>query len=341
MRSGGGADDGKAKRGSRTKAGINFTGSGAWFGNSLLEYAGVKKAERAPPEERAEQAMKEETRNVDLSLWLGARLPALVFIIILGCFTYLYHVAPIVPWLCVFFALDFALIVTWPPKMVGGRRRTPMDWMNMTSWLAHIGIAILVGLGNYGILEAWVNTTFLREYNDVKPTADPMSLQDGGILNFQSGTKLDVDSAAGYKFWLYRYCAAPIVHESEPTAAPISFWAVGIGCCASRGDFTCGSAEEASARSAMPLRPHNLPPEIVDHYDHAIRMSAAANGFEVSKNRMFVMWSKDPHALGEQAWWISSVIFLVLSLVTLCIYQCTSSAIWWSANLPPPKKDDP
>jgi hypothetical protein len=314
-----------------SKAGLNLTGNFAGF-NHVLSWAGVNKAERVPPEERAEKAMKEEHRNVNTKLWLGARLPAVVFIVILGAFTYTYHISPAVPWLCVFFAVDFAIIVTWPPKMIMGRRRTINDWSDMATWIAAVFLSTCIGLTNYAVLEYWVNTSFLREYNNVQATSDPVAVQDGGVLNFAAGTKLDVDSAAGYKFWLNRYCAAPIVKD-DPPLSPVSFWAVGIGCCKSRGDFTCDSAEDSSAQAAMPLRPHNLPPEVVKHYDRAIAMSAAASGIEVSKNKMFVLWQKDPHAVGKQAWWICSIVFLVLSLMALCIYQCISSRIWWHANL--------
>lgn len=323
----------KDKPKSRASAGLHLTGYFSGF-NTVLDRFGIKKAERASPEERAQKAKEQDSKqtveNVELKRWIGARLPALAFILILGSFTYLYHVSPIVPWLFVFFSLDFALIVTWPPKMIAGRRREASDWNSFWSWMIHVSLAVSIGLANYAIIENWVNTTFLREYNDVSPTSDPVIVQDGGILNFKSGTKLDVDSAAGYKFWLHRYCAAPIVGPDDPAAAPIGYWAVGIGCCKSRGDFTCDSGEDANAISAMPLRPHNMPPELVERYDHAIQMSAAASGFEVSKNRILVTWQLDPHGVGKTAWWTSSITFLVLATVTLIVYQCMADRIYLS-----------
>jgi len=122
----------------------------------------------------------QESPGIPLStqLWLGARLPFCAFIIILGAFTYLYHVAPIMPWLFVFLAVDFAVLVTWPPKEIGTKRRNFWDWGPILSWVLAVCFAIALGLTNYAIIEGWVNTTFLREYNDVKFDTDPRAVSD-------------------------------------------------------------------------------------------------------------------------------------------------------------------
>merc|ERR1719352_1875459 len=54
--------------------------------------------------------------------WLGARLPFCAFCIILGSFTYTYHIFPWMPWIIVFVCLNFAVLVTWPQKGVGLNR---------------------------------------------------------------------------------------------------------------------------------------------------------------------------------------------------------------------------
>lgn len=300
---------------------MHFTGPLSSLGNSLLQRFGVKTAERdgAGPEagQAGERKLQAQGVPLNVQLWLGARLPFVAFVSILGFFTYMYHISPIVPWLTVFLALDFAIIVCWPAKMIGTKRRSFWDWGPMYSWAFAVGCAVLFGLLNYGILESWINTAFLREYKNVLPNADPVAVSDAGVLSFAEGTVLDTSKAAGYKYWFYNYCAAPVV-GAEPGAFPVTFWAVGVGCCGSRGDFTCDSAADTSARSAMPLRAYNLGPEITEHYQHAIRMSAAANDLEVAKETVFVMWQKDPIAFGKWTWWISTCIFLSLTLVALC-----------------------
>jgi hypothetical protein len=301
------------------------------LGNLMLRVGGIKEAKREVPEIRAGKLEQQGHQPLEMQLWLGARMPAIAFIVIVGSFTFSYHLAPALPWLLVFFALDFAIIVCWPPKKIGMTPRNIWSWGQMMSWLLAIGFAMVIGLINYGIIESWVNMHFLREYNNVLPNSDPMAVSDGGILNFAAGTRLDIKSAAGFKFWLYNYCAAPVV-GADPGAVPVTFWAVGVGCCDKRGGFDCNSGGDSSARSAMPLREYNLTPEMVDHYNHAIRMSAAANQLEVAKEKMFVIWHKDPHAVGKRCWWTATIIFLVLSLVAVCVYQGLSGAIYWKAQ---------
>lgn len=302
------------------QAGMHFTGPLSSLGNSLLQRFGVKQAtSRAGGGGADGEPPKLESQTVPLSvqLWLGARLPFVAFVSIFGCFTYMYHISPIVPWLAVFLSLDFAIIVCWPPKMIGTKRRSFWDWGPMYSWFFAVGCAVLFGLLNYGLLESWINTAFLREYKNVLPNADPVAVSDAGVLTFAEGTILDTSSAAGYKFWFYNYCAAPVVGK-DPAAFPVTFWAVGIGCCSSRGEFICDSAADKSARSGMPLRPYNLGPEITEHYNNAIKMSAAANDLEVAKETVFVMWQKDPKAVGKWVWWLSTSIFLSMTMIALC-----------------------
>jgi len=282
----------------------------------MLDVFGIK---HEKPSDKSKFVEKLEVKGVALPilLWMGARLPFAACVLIMGTFTYMYHILPILPWLLVFLSFDFAIIVCWPPKKIGTKQRSFWDWGPMLSWFVAIAFAVAFGLLNYGIIERWINTAFLREYKNVSPTEDPVAVADAGVLTFAKGTRLDTESSAGYKFWFYNYCAAPVVGPN-PSAAPVTFWAVGVGCCASRGEFTCDSAGDPSAQSAMPLRPHNLGPEITSHYNHAIKMSAAANDLEVAKEPVFVTWQADPKAAGKLAWWTSTLLFFGFIGISLC-----------------------
>jgi hypothetical protein len=303
------------------RAGFNFTGPFAGLGNSILHKFGVKTAEREKPKspDRQYDGPVVETHAMPLPtvLWLGARLPFAAFVTIFAFFTYLYHIVPIVPWICAFFCLVFAVIVCWPPKYIGTKRRSFWDWGAMYSWCIAIGLAVCLGHINYGILESWINTTFLREYKHVKANTDPKAVMDAGILNFDKDVILDTSMSAGYKFWFFDYCAAPIV-GSDPQAFPVHYWAVGVGCCDSRGGFKCDSAADKSAHKAVPLRPHSLGPEITEHYNTAVRMAAAANDLQVAKEPVFVMWHKDPKEVGEGIWWFCTMFFIISTLIALC-----------------------
>jgi len=137
-------------------------------------------------------------------------------------------------------------------------------------------------------------------------------------LNFAKGTSLDTASSAGYKRWLEQYCAAPIINKGDPTASPVGFWAVGTGCCDSRGSFTCDGAGDAGAHSALPIRSLNLGAHKTESFNKAIKMAAAVHGLEVAPETVLLMWAKDPHAIGKAAWWTATSIFGVLTLFGLC-----------------------
>lgn len=305
------------------RAGINFTGPLAGLGNRILQRFGVKSAERNPQREAfvaksgSSAHLHAHVMPLTMQLWIGARLPFGAFVLILAMFTYMYHIAPIVPWLLSFFSITFAVVVCWPPKHVGQKPRGMWDWGPMCSWFIAVSFGVGLGLLNYGVLESWINTTFLREYKGLRANTDPRSVADAGILTFADNVRLDTTMSAGYKFWFYNYCAAPVVAE-DPTSVPIHFWAVGVGCCKGRAVFTCDSAGDATAKSGVPLRKYNIAPETADHYMHAIRMAAASNDLQVAKDVVFVTWHKDPRTVGGDVWWFCTVIFISLIFVGLC-----------------------
>lgn len=265
--------------------------------------------------------------SLNMRQWLGARLPFCAFITIAGAFTYLYHIFPMLPWVLVLLLLNLGVLATWPPKEIGTKRRTSWDWAPLAAWLLAVSAAVVFGVINYAVIESYVNVTFLREFKDVQFDTDPRAVVDGGILNFAGGTSLDPSNAAGYKLsslWSDTYCAAPIVHTEEPAAAPVGFWAVGQGCCQSRGGFTCDSAGDTSAKSGIPVRAHSLGPKTTENYNKAIKMAAAASGLEVGKETIFVMWVSDAKSVGQAAWWTATMVFFSLcffGLITCCACQ--------------------
>jgi len=313
------------------RAGFNFTGPLAGLGNTLLGQFGVESASKAPinaqagPKVDPVKSFAAKGIPLEVQLWVGARLPFAAFVTILGFFTYFYHIVPIVPWLLSGFSILFGIIVCWPPNHIGARSRGVADWGMMGSWFLAVGFAVVLGLVNYGLLESWVNVTFLREYKDLKADISPVAVMDAGILSFGKDVTLATTMSAGYKFWFYNYCAAPIVGK-DPTAVPVTYWAVGVGCCDARGEFRCDSAEDKDARSAVPLRPYTVGKEIASHYDKAIMMSAAANELEVAKDKVFVLWYKDPKKAGQDMWWLCTGLFIMLTLCAFCAYiGCVSA----------------
>lgn len=312
--------EGERKTRSRSgrTAGLNFRGPLSGVVNAALNSFGVKTVEqKAGPPRKADVIPHPHSIPLTLQLWLGARLPFVAFVMILGLFTYIYHLAPILPWLLSLLGIMFAIIVCWPPRLIGSKSRKRVDWGLMLSWFVAVGFAVILGLINYGFLESWISSTFMQEFTGVKPYTNPKAVMDAGILTFDSSARLDTTMAAGYKHW-FNFCAAPIVNKDDPRAAPVTFWAVGMRCCENRGGFKCDSAEDEHARSGVPVREHNLSPRVKESYDHAVRMAAAANDLVVPEDHIFVEWHKDPKAAGKLAWWFCTVNFGILTLIALC-----------------------
>lgn len=298
------------------KTTINFFGPLAGFGNAVLRMGGMQ-GSRPMPKPGTPPPQKISGPALNMKLWLGARLPFFAFCTIAGAFTFAYHMFPMLPWALFFFFLNFGVLGTWPSKSIGTKRRTMWDWAPMMSWLLAVCSAGLLGHINYSIIDAWVNTTFLREYDNVHSNTDPRSVMDGGILNFDASTSLGTSLSAGYKHWLETFCAAPIVRAGEPDSAPIGFWAVGKGCCNARGDFTCKGAGDAHARTGLPLSRHSLDPWTAEGYKKAAGMVAASNGLAMADEPIFVMWVQDAHHVGKTAWWTATIVFFAAVLVGL------------------------
>lgn len=301
-----------------SKSNLKFTGPLSTLAERFRQMSGLGKAGDVESVSQKQQEQKSANASaLSTRLWMGARLPFVAFVIILGAFTYLYHFLPILPWFLVFLAADFAVLVTWPSKEVGTKRRTFWDWGPMMSWTFAVCFAVGLGHVNYAVYEPFVNAKFLSQYSDVTFDTDPRAVSDAGVLNFATGTSIDIAASAGYKRWIQQYCAAPVVSTGDPASAPVGFWAVGTDCCNSRGEFTCDAAGEAGANSGMPVRPQNGD-ERIEGFNKAIKMSAAANNLEVAKEIVFVMWAKNPHSVGKAAWWAATSVFFALIFVGLC-----------------------
>lgn len=253
---------------------------------------------------------------------LGAQLPFVLFTGILFLFTYWHHKVPFAPWLVAILGADIVATLAWPPASAG---RSRQEWFPLLACFMAIGMGILFGNLNCVHLEPWLHAQFLREHSDVLPSSDPLAFADAGILHFAEGTVLDTESSAGYRVWPYTYCAAPIVSRNQ-SSGPIGFWAVGIGCCDARGGFTCDDAEDSSVRSGLRTETHMLGHsvghDVGDNFERAIRMAAAAHDMEAAHKPVLVVWDKNPESLGTKSWWITTVIFALLTLVALAFSMC-------------------
>jgi len=272
------------------------------------------------PKDLLSIARKNQSRNI--SLLFGVFFPSVWFLLLMGLFTYKYHTAPVAPWFATLIGLNIVLLSSWP-FTVAPRRWTRWDWFPMFAGLSAVGLGTSLGIPNSAVLEPWVHATHLREHTDVLPSWDPRLAADAGIIRFADGVVPDTDSAVGFRVWPHTYCAAPIVDNTTDNGEPLGFFAVGIDCCDSRGKFTCEGAQDPRARGGVRVNSHPVSHfstwDVGDGYLRAARMAAARCGREVKEQMAFVLWTKDPQSLANDAWWTATGIFIGSMVLTIAL----------------------
>jgi len=272
---------------------------------------------------------------------LGVYLPCYLFVMILTLFTYVYHRAPSVPWMAVVLGADIAVVTLWPSAHHWpGRGR--WDWFPIISGLCAVGLAAWLGLINYSSMDLWVHAKHLHSYDNVDPTSDTNLVAGAGLINFAEGSELDISSSAGFKAWPYTYCAAPIVtrdgagsnsNAQQPSASggpvstpqPLGFWAVGIDCCNSAGDFWCDDAKNSAARSGLRVTTHwigqSVGHDVLENYGRAARKAAATQGTQVAQSPVFLLWDEHPNAVAIRSWWAATGVYsaLVVAAIGCCV----------------------
>lgn len=191
--------------------------------------------------------------------------------------------------------------------------------------------ASLVGIRNYhAAYFPYLAAKEGRTYTDIAPTAKATPHLDGGLISFADGTRLAADQSVGLRLNGVAYCAAPILGPApagaaSAAAAPVQFFAIGEGCCGSRGDFTCDDVADSTARGGIVW--HELsegalstrlfaPTSRRREYMKAVQASMALSGQEAAEQPVLLRWVANPHHLlvmwltyGLLAWILSSVLY--------------------------------
>mmetsp|Transcript_107392 Transcript_107392/g.346585 ORF Transcript_107392/g.346585 Transcript_107392/m.346585 type:complete len:312 (+) Transcript_107392:93-1028(+) len=256
---------------------------------------------------------------------LGVYLPCYLFVLILTLFTYTYHELPLIAWLTVAISCNLVLVGMWPAAHYwsGGGR---WDIFPLATGLLAVGLATVFGLLNYANMELWVHAKHLSSHNNVDPASEPSLMSDAGILRFADGTLVDVASSAGYRAWPHTYCAAPVVGGGGGEGAPpVGFWAVGINCCGSLGDFWCDGVSDAEAKAGLRIESSVFAKlagqDAFANFRRAVRKAAAAQGLKAADNPVYLVWHRHPQNVAVRAWWTASTVhgLLVLVSVGICL----------------------
>lgn len=164
-------------------------------------------------------------------------------------------------------------------------------------------------------------------YTNAVASNPAATYSDAGAINFAASARVDNTRAVGYHYQA-TYCAAPVL-SAHPDALRVSFWAVGIDCCGSRGSFWCDGDDEANFAtiSAVPEAPYGwLSRHDRAGYELAIKQAEALYGLSSDPQRMLIRWVENPKKL--RSWMIlyslmvlliTTVVFLVFGVAALVL----------------------
>jgi len=210
------------------------------------------------------------------------------------------------------------------------------------SWFLFLGLLGLFAVSNaclFGSFNYWTHMFQYwsydenRAYSNVLPTQPAASVADAGKIIFSNTARVDTTRAVGYKQGTV-YCVAPILDDTQLDR--VEFWAAGIDCCPSRGDFNCDDTFNPKAKSGVVIldttggdagvhtggagATFTMFPPKRDFYMAAVREAEANFQLTSAEHPLFVRWVADPQTLQDD-FWRSGVGFLVASV---CIYLLIS-----------------
>jgi len=304
-------------------------------------------------------ATAEEPGSGQLGLAALIGMPWLMYSIMAVLFVFAYHHYAMLVWgiisLWMLLALLF-LILDARTRMAG-------------SWFMLLGILCICAVINgciTGSYNYWSNMYPYwsyyehRTYTNVLPTEPAVVHSDAGKIVFANTARVDTTRALGYKVGT-TYCVAPILDDAR--AGRVEYWAAGINCCNSRGDFSCDDAWDANAKSGLVL------PSMIgggvslssfdigatskfwhssrDHFIQAVKMAEASYELTSSEHPLLVRWVSNPQAYTEDLWrqgvgyMVASItVYFLISLIFGAGFQaCSKRASGAGAPRGPPAFD--
>lgn len=168
------------------------------------------------------------------------------------------------------------------------------------------GAACIMGysLGCYDRYKYLGQLSFYQKasaYYNVMPSVHTGSLQDASFVSFSADASVDITRGVGYVSG-QKYCAAPITSAQTFSSSEfVNFWAVGTGCCASRGLFQCGDVGNTSLHSGLVLKNvvAALNPEY-DNYMDAVHMAVDTYDIQTPEEPMLIIWGMEPSQMISQ-----------------------------------------
>jgi hypothetical protein len=251
-----------------------------------------------------------------------------MFTLICMLFTYGYHHIPVLVWTTAFLCACFAMIFMFTSGSDPEGRSTVSLGILCSFGVA---LAIVSGMANYSwhMAPYWAYEES-RVYHNVRGDEPAAAHADAGKIFFSESAQIDATKAVGFKKG-QTYCVAPILEGSSGTR--VEYWAVGVDCCALRGDFQCGDAgaEGTAAAHGGVVVMDNSFLSSASHFEYfakAVKEAEAANDLISDSEPLYLYWVKDPDAVqagmftkGTTSALLYSALFLLFNAAFVLLWQ--------------------
>lgn len=251
-------------------------------------------------------------------------VPWILYAAVSAMFAFGYHMVSEVIWAIFTILLVGAILFT---MMSAGER--PMNMYLGVLCIGGIVAGGCVGFTCYELqLAHFWSLNDGHVYTNVVPSDPAASYVDAGKLLFTEDSRVDTSKSLGYQDG-DTYCVAPILDDSD--TGDVEFWAAGVNCCASRGNFVCDDAFEPNARGGAVIRSVSaLSSDVRDKFALAVRQAEAAFEIASAPNPLFVRWVQDPQLLQEDFWHAGCGVIIAglgVYLLLQCIFVCLIATI--------------
>jgi len=241
-------------------------------------------------------------------------LPWLIFSLILSLLVFAYEdYCPIV-WALVVVCLLLSLLFVSMGVAVKRPLQVALGLLVLTS----VGVSIPVGFCIQGefMLDFW-RVDNGASYKQVSASDPASARSDAAVLEFISGTSVDVNRSIGYMVRGTVYCVAPVV-GATPSDTGLGYWAAGVNCCEQRGGFSCGDVKDPHALTGVAI------PDEQGRF--AMAVSAAASTYsslaEPSGKIIFLDWTTSGPKYKGGLWTNAALFVMVSSTVHFGISSC-------------------
>lgn len=280
-----------------------------------MKFTHTDMATKADAHERTPLIADSARRTRLLEFLAIVTLPWILYTIIICLFTFAFEDFPTAVWVLVGTSAFMVLVMIGSGLVPGLRSNLTLGRLLLLALV--FGIFLGMFVYSHYVSEYW-RLEYGASYSNVSPAGLSSWNRDAIVIQFDQSASVDTTRSIGFVKAGTVYCVAPVVGNTS--TASVAFWAAGVGCCSTRGGFTCDDVGNTGARSGIVLV------DGADIFTSASRMAVSVHSMGLSSTApVFVRWTEDPNGLKIGLWtgallwsWLSSLVYLFLSGLIGC-----------------------